>query len=512
MNVHLMHPDRDFDPDQGLPGNSESLIADLGLDTLLAEMAQRDPYLLHIARTALLCSLIDTDTILHRQGILRDCLAHPSLVRELYELTVHALEAEKNIHFGFVGLTNQYPDSTLHSSVEILKVYAQQLHHLRQFADDHAGTFTSDGITAFFAMIQTELDDEYLETVRGHLAELGGRGGVTVSAQLGGGANPVNYLLHRRRRRSLGRRIASLATRSEHVYRVADRDEQGARMLGEMRGRAINETANVTAQSAEHIRGFFKLLRAELAFYIAALNLHDRLTETGEPTCFPAPLEAGRCTITARGLYEPCLTLRTHTRVVGNDIDVKEKPLLLITGANQGGKSTFLRALGIARLMMQCGLFVAADSLTTNICQAVFTHFKRGEDANMESGKLDEELARMSKIADAAQPHGIVLCNESFAATNEHEGSQIAQQIITALIDSGLQVAVVTHMYDLANRLHQEQAGRAVFLRAERQADRTRTFRLREAEPLPTSYGPDVFVRIFGNAEHHHTVGGSALR
>jgi DNA mismatch repair ATPase MutS len=499
MNVHLMHHDRDFDPDRELPSNSESLTADLGLDMLLTEMAVGDPYLYKVAQTALLSSITGTNAILYRQSILSDCLQHPNLARELYELTVQALEAEKSIHFGFVGLTNQYPDSTLHSAVEILKVYTQQLEHLRQFTDDHAHKFAADGLTEFFAMIQRELDDEYLQTVRDHLAELGSHGGVTVSAQLGEGANPVRYLLHRRRHRKLTQRIASLASRSEHVYRVADRDEQGARMLGEMRGRAINETANATAQSAEHIRAFFKLLRAELAFYIAALNLHERLTDVGEPTCFPQPLDVERRTIAADGLYEPCLTLRIQARVIGNDLDTN-KPLLVITGANQGGKSTFLRSVGIAQLMMQCGLFVAADSFTANVCRTIFTHFRRGEDTNMESGKLDEELARMSEIADNAQPNSLVLCNESFAATNEHEGSQIAQQIITALIDSDIQVALVTHMYDLASGLHHEQAERAMFLRAERQPDRTRTFRLREAEPLPTSYGPDVFARIFGSA------------
>ncbi len=150
--------------------------------------------------------------------------------------------------------------------------------------------------------------------------------------------------------------------------------------------------------------------------------------------------------------------------------------------------------------MMQCGLFVAAESLTANVCQAVFTHFKRGEDTNMESGELDEELARMSEIADNAQPNSLVLCNESFAATNEHEGSQIALQIITGLIDSDIQVALVTHMYELASRLHQEQDERAVFLRAERQPNDTRTFRLREAAPLPTSYEPDVFAHVFVSA------------
>ena len=65
-------------------------------------------------------------------------------------------------------------------------------------------------------------------------------------------------------------------------------------------------------------------------------------------------------------------------------------------------------------------------------CDGVFTHYKREEDATMESGKLDEELARMSDIVDHITPGCILLCNESFASTNEREGSQIARQIVTA--------------------------------------------------------------------------------
>jgi MutS domain V len=76
----------------------------------------------------------------------------------------------------------------------------------------------------------------------------------------------------------------------------------------------------------------------------------------------------------------------------------------MITGANQGGKSTFLRSVGVAQLMMQCGMFVAAESLRASVVDGVFTHFKREEDATMERGKLDEELSRMSDIVDAITP------------------------------------------------------------------------------------------------------------
>ena len=76
----------------------------------------------------------------------------------------------------------------------------------------------------------------------------------------------------------------------------------------------------------------------------------------------------------------------------------------MITGANQGGKSTFLRSVGVAQLMMQTGMFVAAQAFSADVRDHVFTHFKREEDAAMESGKLDEELARMSTSPAASRP------------------------------------------------------------------------------------------------------------
>ena len=169
--------------------------------------------------------------------------------------------------------------------------------------------------------------------------------------------------------------------------------------------------------------------------------------------------------------------------------------------SNQGGKSTLLRSLGLAHLMMQSGMFVGAQSFRADVCAGVFTHYKREEDARMESGKLDEELRRMSEIADQITPHCILLCNESFASTNEREGSEIARQVVRAMLDKQIKVFFVTHMYDLAHGLHAQQLDSALFLRAERQSDGRRSFRLLEREPLPTSYGEDSYRRIFGTAE-----------
>jgi DNA mismatch repair ATPase MutS len=103
----------------------------------------------------------------------------------------------------------------------------------------------------------------------------------------------------------------------------------------------------------------------------------------------------------------------------------------------------------------------------------------------------------MSFIVDHVAPGSVLLLNESFASTNEREDSEIARQIVRALVDAGVKVLYVTHMFDLAHGFYLQEMAAALFLRAEQLADGQRTFRLVEGEPLPTSYGEDVYRQIF---------------
>lgn len=118
----------------------------------------------------------------------------------------------------------------------------------------------------------------------------------------------------------------------------------------------------------------------------------------------------------------------------------------------------------------------------------------------------------MSVVVDHVRRGGTVLLNESFASTNEREGSEIGRQVVRALLEAGIRVFYVTHLYDLAQSLHRSEGRTALFLRAERLPDGRRTFRLIEGEPLPTSYGPDLYRRLFGSRyEQSPTDGGSAV-
>lgn len=493
-----MYPDRDVDPDGDPPPNAAALTQDLGLDILFGAMAAGDRFLFDVARKAVLTSLDDPAAIRYRQHILADCLAQPTVVREIYAIAVEAIERERRV---WGGLLDRLPEPLLRRSVDVLDLFVGLLKRLRRVADEHGADFGSEGFARFFDMIATELDDAYLRTVEDHLERLRFRDGVVMSAELGAGNRGTHYVLRRPRdaRRRWRERIA-IWDRSGYVYQIPDRDEAGFVALTELTGRGIGLAAVALAQSTDHILSFFSLLRSELGFYVGCLNLHERLARNGEPVCLPEPVPAGQAMLSCRGLYDVCLGLSVEERVVGNDVSADDRALVMITGANRGGKSTFLRGIGLAQLMMQCGMFVPADSFRADVRKGVFTHFKREEDASMRSGKLDEELSRMSAIVDSLTRDSMVLLNESFASTNEREGSEIARQIVRALLDTGIKVVYVTHMFDLANGFYRQEMATALFLRAERQLDGRRTFRLVEGEPLPTSYGEDVYRRIFSTA------------
>jgi MutS domain V len=495
MKAHLLYPDADFDFAADLPPGHADLIQDLEIGTLLTAMAGSDNFLRDVSVRVLLTSVTDADVIRYRQQILADCVDHPDVIRQMYDIAVGALRDKRGV-WGFFSSRN--PSSILSGAVNQLDVLVARLRQLRRLADEHAGAFRSTGLTALVTGLQRDLDDEYFDTIARHLRQLKFRDGVLISAQLDRDNSGIDYVLRAGSTHRGWKERVGIEPRSVYSFTLAPRDEAGAQALSDLTARGINLVANAAARSADHVTSYFTMLQAELGFYVCCLSLHDQLTARDVPVAFPVPAPKGAGPqLSCADLRDASLALQTD-RVAGNDIDADGKPMVIITGASSGGKSTFLRSIGVAQLMLQAGMFVTARSFRSSVCRQVFTHFIREEDASMVSGRLDEELARMSGIADHLGPGSLMLFNESFAATNEREGSEIGRQVVRALLEAGIRVCFVTHQFDFADGFHREQADRTLFLRAPRQPDGQRTFRLEAAEPLPTSFGQDIYFRIGG--------------
>ena len=489
MNVRLLDPERDLDPALDPPSEPD-LILDLGLETVFEHMARGDAGLDRVARQVLLRPLDDVPAIRHRHALLADVLAQPAFFRDLHAFAVRAQEGERQAR----GLVlRDAPEPLAARSISVLEYFTGVLRELRTRCAA-APALSSPGWSAFAARVEAELGDDYLGAVTGELQALRSGFELQFSARLAPGNRGAGYTV--RRPGGAGssgwrRRLGGGGGAGE-TFQVSQHDKAGLPALDELRDRGMNTFANTLAQATERILGFFATLRAELGFYIGCLNLCATLAERGYATCFPEPADDAEA-LSADSLYDLTLALRLDRRIVGNDLHADGKRLVVITGANQGGKSAFLRAVGLAQLMSQAGMAVAADRFRAAPRTAVLTHFRREEDEAMEGGKLNEELRRMDALVTRIRPGALLLSNDSFASTNESEGSEIARHVFRALLATGVRVALVTHLYDLAHSF----TGEALFLRAERGEGDERPYRIIEGEPLTTSYGLDTFHRVF---------------
>jgi hypothetical protein len=488
-----------FDFKGGLPWNQQDLIADLGLEILFRTMADDDDWIYAASQKALLSAVsTSTQTVAYRQAILKDCLENASAVKAMYQLSCDAMQKQKN---GYLGMLSHYPDSVLSHSIQEMGVLIEFLRRLRSIADAESGHFTAEGWGRFFAMLQEDADDTYIESVQEHLKTLRLHNGTLIGAVLGRGNKGQDYILHRvpYHRWNLLAWLDELFENREpgFSFELSPRDEAGGRALREVENRGVAVAANALAQSVDHVRDFFIALRTELAFYVGCLNLDAGVRGRGQPLCFPVVSEAQERKLSGQTLYDICLLLTSRSAVEGNDPEAEDKNLIIVTGRNTGGKSTFLRSIGITQLMMQAGMFVPAQSYSSSLCDGLLTHFKREEDTKMESGKFDEELRRMDALVDHVRPHSLLLSNESFASTNEREGSEIGRQVFSALLHEKARIVAVTHMYELARSFYEEETQNHYFLRAGREGEGARSFKLAEGEPLRTSFAEDLYNKFF---------------
>ena len=491
-----MHADKDVDLSPPMPGNSDELTRDLGLDGLLDAMAGGNEVIHGVSQVALLDPLQQPLAIVYRQQILADALAAPVVVQELYDLAEETLESAKTAWYGIFSTT---PSSILRSSVRSLDLLTTRLHTLRHIVETHDEAFTSPGMRRFASMVKNELTEDYFQLIHDHLEALAFPKGPLISAQLGPANQGSNFVLRKPcpPDHNPFRRMLSGGSQS---FQLDPRDDRGMEALAQMEARGINLVANALAQSADHVLAFFTELRTELAFYLGCINLRQALAAASVPFCFPLVTEAAPgLWFTATGLCDTSLALSAkQVGVVGNDVSDAAATFIVVTGANEGGKSTFLRSLGAAQLMMHAGMFVCAANYSSAVCPNLQTHFKREEDASLSRGKLEEELERMRSIAGRISAGSVVLFNESFSSTNEREGAMIALDIARAFSEAGIRMVFVTHSNEFASALQQWQTPRGLFLRAERTQDGRRTFKLEKAAPLATSFSADLYNEVFG--------------
>jgi len=191
----------------------------------------------------------------------------------------------------------------------------------------------------------------------------------------------------------------------------------------------------------------------EIHFYLTWLALVERLDRAGLPFCLPEL--AAEKDAAVEGAYDLALALmllRDEKRVVQNGFELHDgERIIVVSGPNQGGKTTFARMFGQLHQLARLGLPVPAERARLLLADEIYTHFEREEDLARLRGKLDDELVRIKEVLEQATGDSVVILNEIFAATTVADAAVLGSDVVGQLADLGCLAVCVTFIDELAS-------------------------------------------------------------
>lgn len=187
----------------------------------------------------------------------------------------------------------------------------------------------------------------------------------------------------------------------------------------------------------------------QIDFYIKIHNLSSKVAKYNIPHCFPS---ASECMgYHAKNAYDITLIFKNCQKITPNDIHISYNDnTFFILGANGGGKTTYLRAVGVNLIFFSCGCPVFCDQASIFPPTKIYTHFPVDEIST--NGRFDAEVFRLNEIIKASDAGSWVFLNETFSGTNSYKGALRALDTMKILKEKNVFCLFVTHFYELINK------------------------------------------------------------
>ncbi|THF58561.1 DNA mismatch repair protein MutS [Mesorhizobium composti] len=192
----------------------------------------------------------------------------------------------------------------------------------------------------------------------------------------------------------------------------------------------------------------------EVQVYLSYLEYIDRLRPLGLKFCYPELSKTDKSLLCREG-FDIALATKLaadDTVVVTNDFELSEdQRVIVVSGPNQGGKTTFARMFGQLHHLASLGFPVPGKKAKLFLPDNILTHFEREEDLENLSGKLQDDLKRVHDILDVASGRSIVIMNEIFTSTTLQDATFLSRRIMRKIIALDALCVWITFIHELAS-------------------------------------------------------------
>lgn len=330
------------------------------------------------------------------------------------------------------------------------------------------------------ALMRTELHSRGFRSFRGYLASYVESGKfntlVTDTYTLKNDLASVRYSLHLTDKQIVVSQYGSEPDYGADVLQTFEKFSQGAAKeyrfdthstphmnhieaaILDMVARLYPETFSFLDEYSNRYSGFQNSTIAtfdrEVQFYLACLEHVGRFRRAGLDFCYPVVSDQSR-EVSGTSVFDAALAdklIRENTPVITNDFSLRDpERIFVVSGPNQGGKTTFARTFGQMHYLASIGCPVPGSQAKLFLSDRIFTHFEKEEDIRNLSGKLEDELRRIHQILECATSKSILIMNESFLSTTLSDALFLSREIMRRIIALNILCVSVTFLDELAS-------------------------------------------------------------
>ncbi|MGH6877144.1 MAG: MutS-related protein [Rhizomicrobium sp.] len=223
-------------------------------------------------------------------------------------------------------------------------------------------------------------------------------------------------------------------------------------LVAQMHHGIFAELGDYSASNLDFMDPVLLRFNREVQFYIAWLDFLSTLAKTGLHFCYPGFSDGS---LLVQGSFDLALAVKLLGEgavPVRNDFSLSgDEQIIVVTGPNQSGKSTFARTFGQVLYFGSLGCPVAGTEAQLHLADGVFTHFEREENAAAFRGKLQDDLLRIRAILESATPRSVIVINELFASTTLEDALFLSRKITASIMELGAICVWVTFLDELSS-------------------------------------------------------------